>query len=163
MLEPGARVRGIVSFFGLVGALLLHATPAHADIGPIDPARRICMGSPEGAACTIDGKSGACQGPHPSRMYCVPGAPVKPLKKHAPDPLDEPAPEPTPTPEPTPEPTPTPTPTPVASDTGSGSATVPATERGKRGCGCSSEGGVASGGLLAIGIAVLLIRRKRES
>jgi uncharacterized protein (TIGR03382 family) len=53
-------------------AVLLMSPLAHADIGPIEPARQICMGQAEGAACTIDGQPGVCHGPHPSRMYCTP-------------------------------------------------------------------------------------------
>lgn len=63
-------VLGVSAWFAVVTV----ASVAHADVGPISPARRICMGQPEGAPCTIDGKAGACQGPHPSRMYCTPGA-----------------------------------------------------------------------------------------
>lgn len=62
-----------------LGALVALATAAgaeraSADVGPIDPARKICMGSPAGAECTYEGKKGTCQGPHPSRMYCVTSA-----------------------------------------------------------------------------------------
>jgi MYXO-CTERM domain-containing protein len=47
---------------------------ASADVGPIDPARKICMGLPTGTDCMYEGKKGTCQGPHPSRMYCVTNA-----------------------------------------------------------------------------------------
>jgi MYXO-CTERM domain-containing protein len=62
-----------------LGALVVIATAAgaeraSADVGPIDPARKICMGSPAGTECTYEGKKGTCQGPHPSRMYCVTNA-----------------------------------------------------------------------------------------
>ena len=58
-----------------VAALALAAmvSSVAADIRPPDPARKACMGLPEGAACTIDGKAGTCHGPHPSRISCQPG------------------------------------------------------------------------------------------
>src|ERR1043165_6762022 len=67
------------TYRSFLGALVVLATAAGAervtaDVGPIDPARKICMGSPAGTECTYEGKKGACQGPHPSRMYCVTSA-----------------------------------------------------------------------------------------
>ncbi len=56
---------------GLALAMLAAgATRGAADIGPVDPARRACAGSPENGPCTLDDKPGTCHGPHPSRMYC---------------------------------------------------------------------------------------------
>ena len=64
------------------------AKEASADIGPIEPARRICMGQAAGAPCEIDGRAGTCQGPHPSRMYCTPmREPAKPSPARKPAPV----------------------------------------------------------------------------
>lgn len=73
-----------------------NAGPAHADVGPIDPARKICMGSPAGTPCSYQGQQGTCQGPHASRMYCTPGPSPSPApdKPKPADPLVDAKPEP---------------------------------------------------------------------
>ena len=73
------NVQGRWSAVALLAWLALgNAAAARADVGPIDPARQVCMGSSAGAPCTYQGKEGTCQGPHPSRMYCTPGPSKKP-------------------------------------------------------------------------------------
>jgi MYXO-CTERM domain-containing protein len=66
-----------IAIVGGLAALVLASTApnATADIGPRDPALRICSGLREGAACTIHGKPGTCHGPHVSRLYCDPKQP----------------------------------------------------------------------------------------
>ncbi|MBP9088873.1 MAG: hypothetical protein KBG15_22305 [Kofleriaceae bacterium] len=88
----------------LVSTLMLTRHVASADIGPMDPARAICMGSAPGTPCTFEGKKGTCQGPHVSRMYCTPGAVLADPVKPSPDPATPPT--PTPTPDPATPPTP---------------------------------------------------------
>jgi uncharacterized protein (TIGR03382 family) len=87
------------------------ARAAIADIGPIEPARQICMGSAAGAPCEIDGKKGTCQGPHPSRMYCTVAA--------------EPAPAPSPDKQPVTDSPPVSPPPTKATQKGSCAATSP--------------------------------------
>ena len=69
MRTPGWLLGAWVVIVAMIGA-----GRASADIGPIDPARKICMGLAAGTECTYQGKAGTCQGPHPSRMYCVTSA-----------------------------------------------------------------------------------------
>ncbi len=87
---------------GLAFVMSMFAVPAsRADVGPIEPARQICMGKSAGEPCEIDGKSGTCQGPHVSRMYCTPGP--------APSPAADPAkPQPAPAAQDPAQPTPPP-------------------------------------------------------
>jgi outer membrane biosynthesis protein TonB len=142
-----------------------------ADIGPVEPARQICMGMAKDAPCQIDGKSGTCQGAHPSMMYCTV------LDATAPSPTTTKPAKPTAT-EPTkPAPTESVTATPPAPDPAPAPATVPATkpptatstppapqpapERKKGGCAASSpESGLLP--FVMIGVLVFCVRAHRN-
>jgi hypothetical protein len=63
--------RAVVSAI-TIATMWLGLNSASADIGPIDPAREICMGADQGSPCVFEGKKGTCEGPHPSRYYCTP-------------------------------------------------------------------------------------------
>lgn len=173
--------RWFLSWLGATAALaisLAGARSARADIGPIEPARKICMGSSEGSPCKIDGKVGTCQGPHPSRMYCTPSSkqPATPDRKPAPEPKKPvpppdaaPAPAPTidaappaPTPTPTPEPPPTPpapTPTPPTPSAPAAPPTKPTTSSG---CAVGTAD-ASSAGLLLLGAVLALGGRRRRA
>lgn len=165
---------GLVALAAVLGG----ASAARADIGPIEPARKICMGSAEGSPCKIDGKAGTCQGPHPSRMYCTPGKePATPERKPSPEakkpvpPPDAapaptfdaapPAPTPTPTPEP-PPPSPVPTPIPPTPSAPVAPAAPPTKPTSSSGCAVGSAEASSTGLLLLLG-AVLAVGRRRRA
>jgi MYXO-CTERM domain-containing protein len=170
--------RWFQSWLGATAALaicLAGARSARADIGPPDPARKICMGSSEGSPCKIDGKAGTCQGPHPSRMYCTPlakqpaadrkPAPTPEAKKPVPPPdaapaptIDAAPPAPTPTPEPPPTP-PAPTPTPPTPSAPAAPPTKPTTSSG---CAVGTAD-ASSAGLLLLGAVLALGGRRRRA
>ncbi len=129
------------------------AAPVHADVGPIDPARKVCMGSPAGTPCSYQGNSGTCQGLHVSRMYCVPITTTTPEPEPT-APIDAPvkAAEPAPTPV-------TPTPAPVKP------APVAPPAKKKSGCAASSSQQLPSALLVigAIGIVGVTGKRRRAS
>lgn len=151
-----------VAFLSISGV----AGQARADVGPIEPAREICMGQAEGSPCKIDGRAGTCHGPHPSRMYCTPMTePAKPAPARKPAPSPEPAPEPAPAPTPEPAPTPAPEPTQVAPAPPTpppSPAPAPVTPEPKpaRKGSCSSS--TPGGGWLSLLVAGLVLGRSRR-
>lgn len=165
----------LLSLSAVVSTLLLTGHVARADIGPMDPARAICMGSSAGAPCTFEGKAGTCQGPHASRMYCTPiDASAKPVKPTPVDPAKpdpaKPVVPPTPTPtDPATPPTPTPTPTPTNVEPAKPAPapvlpTTPAKPPRKSGCAVSSAQSLPAP-LTLVGVVLGLgwIARRRRS
>lgn len=132
---------------------------ARADIGPMEPARSICMGKSDGAACTIDGKAGTCQGPHPSRMYCTVGGPAQPTPEPAkPDPVEPAKPEPKPDPVEPAKPAPT-EPTAAPTEPKLPLNPQPAPTSPKTGC-TAGTGGDGLGALVLVGAALGIGRRR---
>jgi MYXO-CTERM domain-containing protein len=163
----------VVSTLLLTGSLTGHV--ARADVGPMDPARAICMGSSAGSPCVFEGKKGTCEGPHPSRMYCTPSAtPAKPVKPKPVDPATPPTPPTPPITDPATPPTPNPTPTPTPIPTNVEPAkpmpapvlpTTPAKPPRKSGCAVSSAQSLPAP-LTLIGVVLGLgwiTRRRRAS
>jgi len=155
-----------------------------ADIGPMDPARSICMGKSAGSPCKIGGKGGACEGPHASRMSCVPGADAKlpegtvvpnegkpkpgPKPAPAPAPAPDAAPPPPPAADAAPAAAPPPPPpvvaAPVTAPAPAPAATPPAPAPTKPKSGCAT-GGSDGGLLVGLGAMVVLgrgLRRRRR-
>lgn len=163
---------------GLLTLSIGAAVPAAADIGPISPARSACMGQSAGSPCTIDGKAGACDGPHPSRMTCVPGAAAKgpsgtvvpdaskpkpgPKPAPAPDAAPMPAPDAAPAAAPPPPPViaaPVPAPAPAAPAPAPAAPAPAPAKAAKSGCAVAgSDGGV----LVLLGAAFALGRSTRR-